>query len=260
MVVQTLHRRRSSPNEPSYIVGTSDQPFCVPRLPLPRIASPDYEPCTVLVAIFAPNRVLADTLKPAPLACIESLHMFPSVFGLTLCIMNLARRAYLPQVPLGTYNGKGDINANKASNDSFHRVQPGTYSILNLGTSTLLRGYREDEPIFVTYTREDPELFARGCPAKFSQWTIESTRSEAFRIFNVGLGQPACVAREVSDLGLSDLSVLKTLQAEVVSCDHHPAEFFITHVAEGAYMIGTEDKVWTVDSFPMLSKASLTLD
>ncbi|KAJ7722364.1 hypothetical protein B0H16DRAFT_1737745 [Mycena metata] len=180
------------------------------------------------------NRVLVDVLKPAQLPCIESLHMLSRVLGLTLYIVTLARRAYFAQVLLDTYYS----NISNSVDDSVvYQLQPGTYTIVNLGTSTLLRGYREDEPIFVAYTREDP--------ASFALWNIESTGSEVFRIFNLGLGQPACIAREA---------------AEVVSCDDHPAEFFIRQVAEGAYMIGTEDKVWTVDAFPVFSKASSSPD
>ncbi|KAJ6585778.1 hypothetical protein B0H19DRAFT_1368966 [Mycena capillaripes] len=105
--------------------------------------------------------------------------------------------------------------------------EPGTYNIINVATSTMLRNYGMDTPAFVAYTRE--------FPGPFAEWVVKPAKDGAFTLTNNGLGQRLYVGDD----------------GKMTSGDKKaPMPFAIEPAGEGYFTVKAvnTDWLWTLDN------------
>ncbi|KAJ6477203.1 hypothetical protein DFH09DRAFT_1216111 [Mycena vulgaris] len=167
--------------------------------------------------------------------------MFSKILAFGLAALTLVRAAPSFQVPvasrsvnLGTSVGATEVN-------TLGVIKPGIYSVINDATNTVLRDYQQNDPIFVSYTRE--------FPGDFGLWQVTPAAdgSNEYRIFNVGLQTPTFVGND----------------SLVISGNPGGARdsFSIEPAGDGVFVVRVpnEDKIWTVAN-PSDVRSSVKVD
>ncbi|KAJ7884130.1 hypothetical protein B0H14DRAFT_2564517 [Mycena olivaceomarginata] len=148
--------------------------------------------------------------------------MFSKVLAFGLGAVALARAASL-QTPMLMCNINLGTSAGPVK--SFSALDPGVYNIYNVASTTQLRSYTRNQPIFISYTRE--------FPGPFGEWKVDPAGSDGFTITNQGLATPTYI----DDAG------------NIVAGTQPPEIFAINRAADGAFVVQrvNEDQVWTAD-------------
>ncbi|KAJ7807917.1 hypothetical protein B0H14DRAFT_2609294 [Mycena olivaceomarginata] len=105
-----------------------------------------------------------------------------------------------------------------------YSLEPGLYRILDVPTSTWLRDYSQDEPVFVSLTKE--------WPGDFAVWKVEEAQNGAVIISSIGLGSPVYAGND------------KTI---IAGYGRAPVPFAIESAGDNTFVIKSvfEDLVWT---------------
>ncbi|KAJ7324026.1 hypothetical protein DFH08DRAFT_817498 [Mycena albidolilacea] len=158
--------------------------------------------------------------------------MFSKVLAFGLGAVALARAASL-QTPMLVCNMNLVTSAGPGKSSS--ALNPGVYNIYNVASTTQLRSYSNDQPIFVSYTRE--------FPGPFGEWKVDPADSDGFTITNQGLATPTYI----DDAG------------NIVAGTQKPEVFAINSAADGAFVVQrvNQDQVWTADG--SLGRSPVTL-
>ncbi|KAJ7203853.1 hypothetical protein GGX14DRAFT_648088 [Mycena pura] len=114
--------------------------------------------------------------------------MFSKIFTLGLTALTLVGAAPATgfQSPMGI-SCSFNVQTTGATG-SAGGLEPGRYLILDVPRNIQLRSYTEDEPVFVSLTKE--------FPGPFGEWEVKPAREGAFTIWNAGLGSPVYVGND----------------------------------------------------------------
>ncbi|KAF8186082.1 hypothetical protein K438DRAFT_1973457 [Mycena galopus ATCC 62051] len=160
--------------------------------------------------------------------------MFSKVLAFGLGALALARAASL-QTPVLVCNL--NLVTSAGSGKSSSALDPGMYNIYNVASTTQLRSYSNDQPIFVSYTRE--------FPGPFGEWRVDPgpAGSDGFTITNHGLATPTYI----DDAG------------NVMAGSQTPEVFTINPAGDGVFVVQriNQDQVWTADG--SLGRSPVTL-
>ncbi|KAF7364104.1 hypothetical protein MSAN_01069400 [Mycena sanguinolenta] len=127
-------------------------------------------------------QVIPHTSSATFLSCSPSFIMFSKVlaFGLGALALVRAAPAFSFQTPMLSCNVNLDAAVAPVTSNA---IQPGQYKIYNEAFGyAQLRSYSLNEPIFVSYTREEP--------GPFGMWNVIQTGSPGsneYKIVNLGL-------------------------------------------------------------------------
>ncbi|KAJ7203854.1 hypothetical protein GGX14DRAFT_143245 [Mycena pura] len=154
--------------------------------------------------------------------------MFSKIFTLGLAALTLVGAAPATgfQSPMGiscSINVQAGTGAT-GSAGAYSDIGPGRYLILDFPRNTQLRSYTEDDPVFVSLTRE--------FPGPFGEWDLRPASEGAFIISNVGLHSPVYAGDERT----------------IIAGHARPAVPFAVQAAgDGTFVVKSvnEDLLWT---------------